>query len=71
MALKELSYEARKEGAVYKKTLKNYILTWVGAYKDFYASGGARGVGLATTQSVVMGSILLLMANYFLTAALF
>ncbi len=47
------------------------ILSWVGAYKGFSAQGGARGVGLATTQSVVMGSILLLGANYFLTAMLF
>lgn len=47
------------------------ILSWVGAYKGFYAHGGARGVGTATTQSVVMGSILLLAANYFLTALLF
>jgi phospholipid/cholesterol/gamma-HCH transport system permease protein len=54
-----------------KSAVFGFILTWVGAYKGFYASGGARGVGLATTQSVVMGSILLLMANYFLTAALF
>ena len=30
------------------------ILTMVGCYKGFYAEGGARGVGLATTQSVVL-----------------
>jgi phospholipid/cholesterol/gamma-HCH transport system permease protein len=54
-----------------KSAFFGLILTWVGAFKGFYASGGARGVGLATTQSVVMGSILLLLANYFLTAALF
>lgn len=47
------------------------ILSWVGSYKGFYARGGARGVGQATTQSVVVASILILIANYFLTALLF
>ena len=35
------------------------------------ASGGARGVGIATTQSVVASSILILVADYFLTAVMF
>jgi len=47
------------------------ILTMVGCYKGFYASGGARGVGLATTQSVVGSSVLILVADYFLTAMMF
>lgn len=47
------------------------ILTMVGCYKGFYASGGARGVGLATTQSVVASSVAILIADYFLTAAMF
>ncbi len=47
------------------------ILTMVGCYKGFYASGGARGVGLATTQSVVLSSVLILVADYFLTAMMF
>lgn len=47
------------------------ILTFVGCYKGFHASGGARGVGLATTQSVVVSSVLILIADYFLTAMMF
>jgi phospholipid/cholesterol/gamma-HCH transport system permease protein len=47
------------------------ILTMVGCYKGFNASGGARGVGIATTQSVVVSSILILVADYFLTAMMF
>jgi phospholipid/cholesterol/gamma-HCH transport system permease protein len=47
------------------------ILTMVGCYKGFYASGGARGVGLATTQSVVTSSVLILITDYFLTAMMF
>ncbi len=47
------------------------ILTLVGCYKGFYATGGARGVGLATTQSVVVSSVLILAADYILTAIMF
>jgi phospholipid/cholesterol/gamma-HCH transport system permease protein len=47
------------------------ILTLVGCYKGFYASGGARGVGMATTQSVVVSSVAILIADYFLTALMF
>lgn len=47
------------------------IVTIVGCYKGFYASGGARGVGLATTQAVVNASVAILVADYFLTALMF
>ena len=47
------------------------ILTMVGCYKGFYASGGARGVGIATTQSVVASSVIILVSDYFLTAMMF
>ncbi len=67
---KYLEYSDITSGLI-KSAVFGFILTWVGSFKGFYASGGARGVGLATTQSVVMGSILLLLANYFLTAMLF
>ena len=43
----------------------------VGCYKGFYASGGARGVGIATTQSVVASSVIILVSDYFLTAMMF
>lgn len=47
------------------------ILTMVGCYKGFYATGGARGVGIATTQAVVVSSVLILFADYILTAMTF
>ncbi len=47
------------------------ILTLVGCYKGFYATGGARGVGIATTESVVISSVLILAADYVLTAMMF
>ncbi len=47
------------------------LIAMIGCYKGFYASGGARGVGIATTQSVVASSVLILVADYFLTAMIF
>jgi phospholipid/cholesterol/gamma-HCH transport system permease protein len=53
-----------------KSSVFGLILTWVGSYKGYYTDGGARGVGIATTQSVVAASIMILIMNYFLTKLL-
>ncbi|TET06454.1 ABC transporter permease [Candidatus Dependentiae bacterium] len=58
------------QGGLIKASFFGFILTWVGTYKGFHASGGARGVGNATTQSVVTSSIIILITNYFLTKML-
>jgi phospholipid/cholesterol/gamma-HCH transport system permease protein len=42
-------------------------ITVVACYKGFYASGGAKGVGEATTSSVVSSSIAILFIDYWLT----
>ena len=47
------------------------ILTLIGCYKGFNASGGAEGVGKATTEAVVFASISILVSDYFLTAIMF
>ncbi|HWR21540.1 MAG TPA: MlaE family lipid ABC transporter permease subunit [Verrucomicrobiae bacterium] len=47
------------------------IITWVCTYKGFYAGYGAEGVGKATTEAVVLSSVLILVWNYFMTAILF
>jgi phospholipid/cholesterol/gamma-HCH transport system permease protein len=57
-------------GGLIKSSVFGLILTWVGTYKGFYTQGGARGVGESTTQSVVLASIIILIANYFLTKML-
>jgi phospholipid/cholesterol/gamma-HCH transport system permease protein len=58
-------------GGLIKSSFFGLLLTWVGCYKGYTTVGGARGVGISTTQAVVLGSIMILIANYFLTAALF
>jgi phospholipid/cholesterol/gamma-HCH transport system permease protein len=55
------------KGGLKKAAVFGLILSWVGTYKGMYTQGGARGVGTATTQSVVISSILILITNYFLT----
>lgn len=57
-------------GGLTKAAFFGLILTWVGCYKGYRTIGGARGVGISTTQSVVLGSILILINNYFLTKML-
>src|SRR5579863_910458 len=57
-------------GGLIKAAFFGLILSSIGTYKGIYTHGGARGVGIATTQSVVIGSILILIANYFLTKML-
>ena len=46
------------------------ILTIVGCYKGFHASGGAEGVGRATTRAVVIASVTVLISDYFITSLL-
>ncbi len=58
-------------GGLIKSAVFGLILSWVGCYKGYYTSGGAKGVGISTTQSVVVSSILILISNYFLAALLF
>ncbi len=47
------------------------ILSVVGCYKGYSTSGGAEGVGHAATQSVVISSVSILIADYILTAIMF
>lgn len=54
-----------------KATCFGFLLTLVGSYKGFYTGGGAEGVGKATTESVVLSCVLILVFDYVLTALMF
>ena len=54
-----------------KASFFGLIISFMGCYHGFHASGGAQGVGLATTYSVVSSSILILFTNYILTSLFF
>jgi phospholipid/cholesterol/gamma-HCH transport system permease protein len=47
------------------------IIAVIGCYQGLNTRGGAEGVGKATTNAVVISSLLILVANYFITALLF
>lgn len=46
------------------------IIAWIGCYKGYFAGHGAEGVSRATTESVVLTSVLVLVWDYFLTSVL-
>jgi phospholipid/cholesterol/gamma-HCH transport system permease protein len=46
------------------------IISWVCCYKGYHASRGAEGVSRATTEAVVMSSVLVLVWDYFLTSVM-
>ena len=52
---------------VFKTPFFGMIIATIACYQGFQATGGAEGVGKATTKAVVMGAILILISNYFLT----
>ena len=54
-----------------KSIVFGLILTLVGCYKGYHTSGGAEGVGRATTEAVVISSVCILIGTYVLTSLLF
>jgi phospholipid/cholesterol/gamma-HCH transport system permease protein len=56
---------------LFKSVFFAIILSMVSCYKGYNAKGGAAGVGLVTTQAVVISSVAILVSDYFLTALLF
>jgi phospholipid/cholesterol/gamma-HCH transport system permease protein len=54
-----------------KAAVYGFIVTLMGCYHGYHSTGGAQGVGRATTQAVVSSAILILIANYFVTELFF
>jgi len=53
---------------VVKGTAFGAIIGSIASYKGFHATGGSRGVGLATTSTVVTTSIAILVVDYLITS---
>jgi phospholipid/cholesterol/gamma-HCH transport system permease protein len=51
-----------------KACVFGFLISSISCRQGFYASGGARGVGIATTRAVVQSAVAILVANYILTA---
>jgi phospholipid/cholesterol/gamma-HCH transport system permease protein len=58
------------EGLV-KSLVFSLLLVWIATLRGYHASGGAKGVGQATTRAVVESCVLILAVDYALTALLF
>ncbi len=58
-------------GGLVKGGAFGIIIVWIGSFFGYNTEGGAKDVGISTTQSVVVGSILILLANYLLSSLLF
>jgi len=54
-----------------KSAFFGLILTLTGCVRGYYTSGGAEGVGRATTAAVVSASLIILLTDFFLTKMLF
>ncbi len=57
-------------GGLVKAAVFGGIISLAACHKGFHAEGGARGVGVATTEAVVLSSVTILVADYFLTVIL-
>jgi phospholipid/cholesterol/gamma-HCH transport system permease protein len=56
---------------VIKSAVFGLILTLTGCVRGYYTYGGAEGVGRSTTNAVVSASLIILLADFFLTKVLF
>ena len=55
---------------IIKSAVFGFIVSSVSCRHGYFASGGAKGVGVATTRAVVESCVSILIANYILTQAL-
>lgn len=58
-------------GGIYKSLAFGVLITWICCYKGYHSGFGAEGVSRATTQAVVLSSVLVLFWDYIMTSILF
>ncbi len=54
-----------------KPFIFSFVIAFISCYKGFTSKGGTKGVGRATTDSVVITSISILIVNFFITKVVF
>jgi len=57
-------------GGILKSVTFGLIVSWVCSYKGFHTRMSAEGLGTATTEAVVLSSVLILVSDYVLTSML-
>jgi phospholipid/cholesterol/gamma-HCH transport system permease protein len=65
--LQQLVWVSDIRKGLFKATVFGFILSSVACYRGFYARGGAKGVGEATTQAVVTSLLAILIVDFFIT----
>ncbi len=51
-----------------KSVVFGFLISAISCSQGYYATGGARGVGVATTRAVVQSAVSILIANYIITS---
>jgi len=69
--ISDFMYVEDLTSGVLKAAVFGMTLATIGCYKGYHATGGARGVGTATTSAVVMASVMIFVLDYLLTALMF
>ncbi|NDD53562.1 ABC transporter permease [bacterium] len=54
-----------------KSVIFGFLFAIISTYKGYGASGGAKGLGIAITQSVVYSNVTIIIADYILTSLMF
>jgi phospholipid/cholesterol/gamma-HCH transport system permease protein len=52
---------------IFKAGIFGFLVSLISCKQGFFASGGAKGVGMATTRAVVQSAVAILVANYLVT----
>jgi phospholipid/cholesterol/gamma-HCH transport system permease protein len=55
---------------MFKAVVFGLLIALIGCYQGYHATGGGRGVGIGTTRAVVIGSVSVLILDYFLSEIL-
>jgi len=64
-SIKQLLHFSDIGTGVTKGLLYGYLIGSIGTYVGYHTSGGAKGVGIATTRAVVLASVTLFIADLF------
>ena len=67
-AVREYSELADITKGLTKAGIFGFLISSIGCYRGYITSGGAKGVGIATTQSVVFANVTIFMADYILSS---
>lgn len=67
-AVREYSEMADITRGIIKAGIFGFLISSIGCYKGFTTFGGAKGVGISTTQSVVYANVTIFMADYILSS---